>query len=237
MAMRWDSHGVQPGISTLLPLFRDSPCCPNSPPSLPLSLSLSHSLLEPHTVLPPRLYPVSSPHILSSSTISVPPAVLTSESSSSLCLPATPGPLTLHPPAPFPFPSPSFRHHGAVVIRLPFLLLPHYASSPPLYPCPASFHRASLLVSLPRRSRRSLFLSLSLFSACSRVSFVPLRLIVLVARALFRHSGYHPVACFVSSSSPPSRSIMRETDAHTPVDVIYIYIYNLALFLHLRLLR
>lgn len=34
MAIRWDCHGVQPGISTLLPLFRDSL---SSPPSLPPS--------------------------------------------------------------------------------------------------------------------------------------------------------------------------------------------------------
>lgn len=59
MAIRWDCHGVQPGISTLLPLFRDSLSSPLflqatllAPPSLflsatsalpPLSLSLSYS--------------------------------------------------------------------------------------------------------------------------------------------------------------------------------------------------
>lgn len=58
MAIRWDCHGVQPGISTLLPLFRDSlspppSLRPSGPPSSSFSLSLGHvrSLAR---ALPPR---------------------------------------------------------------------------------------------------------------------------------------------------------------------------------------
>ena len=167
--------------------------------SFPRSLSLPPSFfppLLPHPIpmpiLPLRLFP--RPHILP---ISVPPAVLTSGSHSSL-QPLVPW---LAPPTLIP------RHHGAVVIRLPCscFCLRIFLS----YSCPNSFHHVS-------PSSRSLSLSISWWIESLSLSLLRylrsllLRLIVLLERALFRQSGYHPLRLALSLPLSP-RSIMRET--------------------------
>lgn len=79
MAMHWDSHGVQLGITTLLPLFRDSPCFPNT---------LSSTLLLP----PPPLSPYASPPTSPASSPPHPSHLLTSGSPIPLCNPLAPNP-------------------------------------------------------------------------------------------------------------------------------------------------
>lgn len=132
MAMRWDSHGVQPGISTLLPLFRDSPCSPNSPSLFRLSPFLSIPIPSYH--LSCSTFPRSTSF---PSTISVPPAVLTSGSSSSLPS-CNPKPLGSPPSNPIPIPIPILpsprrlaaprraapRHSHSVAVPAPATLLP-----------------------------------------------------------------------------------------------------------------
>ena len=125
MAMHWDSHGVQLGITTLLPLFRDSPCFPNTlslslsfSRSLIPSLALSSTLLLPST--PPSPDPYANPP---TSPVSSPPhpSHLRSSCRSNLWIPflsATPGPLAR---APYPHSSSSRRRSHSVAV---FLLLP-----------------------------------------------------------------------------------------------------------------
>lgn len=62
MAIRWDCHGVQPGISTLLPLFRDSlPSTLLSRPLSSFSLSLAPRSLALLLRVPPFATLTGSP--------------------------------------------------------------------------------------------------------------------------------------------------------------------------------
>lgn len=94
MAMHWDSHGVQLGITTLLPLFRDSPCFPNT-------LSPPPSFFPPHS---------SSLTLCQSSHLA---CFLAPTSFPSPAVPNLWIPFLCATPGPYP------RHHGAVVIPAP----------------------------------------------------------------------------------------------------------------------